>query len=114
MAYPASGSRQLVSELALAAVGVVALSADRIDALAEVIATRGNVASVEEARELLRDQVERWREEAARVSGQATLRLSALARELGLITREEADELELRVAQLEHRLQLLERDSDSA
>ncbi len=114
MADPASGSRALVSELALAAVGVAALSADRIDALAEAIASGGKIASVDEARELLRDEIERWREEAARVSGQATTRLSVLARELGLITREEADELELRVAQLEHRLQLLERDSDPA
>jgi polyhydroxyalkanoate synthesis regulator phasin len=113
MAGPASGSRQLVSELALAAVGVVALTAERVDALAEAIAARDKIASVEEARELLLDQVERWREEAARVSGQATSRIGALARELGLITREEAGELELRVAQLEHRLQLLERDNDS-
>jgi polyhydroxyalkanoate synthesis regulator phasin len=114
MVDPANSSRALVSELALAAVGVVALTADRIDALAEAIAARGKITSVEEARELLREQVERWREDAAHVSSQATLRISALARELGLITREEADELELRVAQLEHRLQLLERDSDSA
>jgi len=32
----------------------------------------------------------------------------ALARELGLATREELDALELRLAQLEHRLKLLE------
>ncbi|MGA9760846.1 MAG: hypothetical protein WBQ14_00265 [Gaiellaceae bacterium] len=111
---PASGSRQFVSELALAAVGVAALTADRIDALAEAIAARGNVASVEEARELLRSQVESWREDAARVGGQAANRVSAIAREIGLVTREEADELELRIAQLEHRLHLIERDSDSA
>jgi polyhydroxyalkanoate synthesis regulator phasin len=110
---PASGSRAFVSELALAAVGVVALTAERIDALAEAMAARGNITSVEEARELLREQVERWREDASRVGGQAASRASALARELGLMTREEADESELRVAQLEHRLQLLERDSDS-
>jgi polyhydroxyalkanoate synthesis regulator phasin len=110
---PASGSRQLVSELALAAVGVVALSADRIDALAEAIAARGNIASVDEARQLLRDQVEHWREDAARAGGQAASRVSGLARELGLLTREEADELELRIAQLEHRLHLLERSSDT-
>ena len=110
---PVSKPRQLVSELALAAVGVAALTADRIDTLAEVIAARSNVASVDEVRELLREQVESWREEAARVGGQAASRVSALARELGLVTREEADELELRVAQLEHRLHLLERDSDS-
>ena len=111
---PVSNPRQLVTELALAAVGVAALTADRIDTLAEVIAARSNVASVDEVRELLREQVESWREEAARVGGQAASRVSAIARELGLVTREEADELELRVAQLEHRLHLLERDSDSA
>jgi polyhydroxyalkanoate synthesis regulator phasin len=114
MADPASSSRALVSELALAAVGVVALTAERIDALAEALAARGNISSVDEARELLREQVEHWREDAAQVGSQATSRISALAGELGLITREEADELELRVAQLEHRLQLLEHDSDSA
>ena len=32
-----------------------------------------------------------------------------VARELGLVTREEHDELALRLAQLEHRLKLLER-----
>ena len=32
----------------------------------------------------------------------------ALARELGLATREELDTIELRLAQLEHRLKLLE------
>jgi polyhydroxyalkanoate synthesis regulator phasin len=35
-------------------------------------------------------------------------RVQDIARELGLVTREEWDELELRVAQLEHRLRLLE------
>ena len=35
-------------------------------------------------------------------------RLQELARELGLVTRDEWDELELRVAQLEHRLRLVE------
>jgi polyhydroxyalkanoate synthesis regulator phasin len=34
--------------------------------------------------------------------------LRDLFRELGLVTREDWDELELRVAQLEHRLRLLE------
>ena len=36
-----------------------------------------------------------------------------LARELGLVTRDEWDELELRVAQLEHRLRLLEDAADN-
>ena len=40
-------------------------------------------------------------------------RIQELAREVGLVTREEWDELELRVAQLEHRLRLVE-DRDSS
>ena len=35
-------------------------------------------------------------------------RLAGIFRELGLVTREEWEELELRVAQLEHRVRLLE------
>ena len=35
-------------------------------------------------------------------------RIQELAREVGLVTREDWDELELRVAQLEHRLRLVE------
>ena len=36
-----------------------------------------------------------------------------LARELGLVTRTEWESLELRVAQVEHRLKLLERDTSA-
>jgi hypothetical protein len=34
--------------------------------------------------------------------------LAGLFRELGLVTRDELEEIELRVAQIEHRLRLLE------
>ena len=47
-----------------------------------------------------------------RLSGQALSALRALAAELDLVTREEVEELELRVAQLEHRLRLLEAPRD--
>ncbi|HKB93975.1 MAG TPA: hypothetical protein VKC62_07065 [Gaiellaceae bacterium] len=43
-----------------------------------------------------------------RLSGQALSALRTLIDELDLVTRDELDELELRVAQLEHRLRLLE------
>ena len=43
-----------------------------------------------------------------RVGEGSKRRVQDLARELGLVTREEWDELELRVAQLEHRIHLLE------
>ena len=63
---------------------------------------------LDEARSLLDDVTSRWRGDALRVGEGSKRRLQDLARELGLVTREEWDELELRVAQLEHRLRLLE------
>jgi polyhydroxyalkanoate synthesis regulator phasin len=63
---------------------------------------------LDEARSLLEDVGTRWRGDAVRVGESTRRRVHELARELGLVTREEWDELELRVAQLEHRLRLLE------
>jgi BMFP domain-containing protein YqiC len=45
-----------------------------------------------------------------RVRERAGVSAEKLAKDLGLATRRELDELELRIAQLEHRLNLLERD----
>ena len=56
----------------------------------------------------LGDVTSRWHGDALRLGEETKRRLHELARELGLVTREEWDELELRVAQLEHRLRLLE------
>jgi polyhydroxyalkanoate synthesis regulator phasin len=63
---------------------------------------------LDEVRSLLEDASTRWRGDALRVGEGTRHRIQDLARELGLVTRDEWDELELRVAQLEHRLRLLE------
>ena len=63
---------------------------------------------LDEARSLLDDVTSRWRGDALRVGEGSKRKLQDIARELGLVTREEWDELELRVAQIEHRLRLLE------
>jgi polyhydroxyalkanoate synthesis regulator phasin len=63
---------------------------------------------LDELRSLADDFTSRWRGDAVRVGESSRRRIQDLARELGLVTREEWDELELRVAQLEHRLRLLE------
>jgi polyhydroxyalkanoate synthesis regulator phasin len=65
---------------------------------------------LDELRSLADDLTSRWRGDAVRVGEGSKRRIHDLARELGLVTREEWDELELRVAQLEHRLRLLETD----
>jgi polyhydroxyalkanoate synthesis regulator phasin len=63
---------------------------------------------LDEVRSLLDDLTSRWRGDAIRVGEGSKRRAQELARELGLATRDELDELELRVAQLEHRLRLVE------
>jgi polyhydroxyalkanoate synthesis regulator phasin len=94
--------------LALAGVGAVALTAERIEALAGALAERGNLRR-EEARETIAELTTRWRGETVRLGERAAAGLAGVFRELGLVTREEFEEVELRVAQLEHRVRLLER-----
>jgi polyhydroxyalkanoate synthesis regulator phasin len=65
---------------------------------------------LDELRSVLEDVSTRWRGDALRAGEGSKRRVQDLARELGLVTRDEFDELELRVAQLEHRLSLLEPD----
>jgi polyhydroxyalkanoate synthesis regulator phasin len=96
-----------VRRLALALVGAVALTAERADELADSLATRGGI-SRDEVRSLIEEATTRWRGDAVRVGERAGATLNGALRELGLVTREEWDELELRVAQLEHRLRLVE------
>jgi polyhydroxyalkanoate synthesis regulator phasin len=108
MAEPASSPvRELVERLLLAGVGAVSLTAERAESLAEDLASKGGIRK-EEARELIDDATARWRGEAGRVGERASTALESLFAELGLMTRDDYEELELRVAQLEHRLRLLE------
>jgi len=108
MAEPDSSDRDAVERLALAALGLVALTAERLEELAGDLSERGGMRR-DEARQLLEESVSRWRGDAARLGERAGEGLAGVARQLGLVTREEMDELELRVAQLEHRLRLVER-----
>jgi polyhydroxyalkanoate synthesis regulator phasin len=102
-----------LERIALAGVGAVALTAERIDQLADALADRGGLKR-EEARATISDLTTRWRGDSVRWSERAGAGLGGLFHELGLVTREEWDELELRVAQIEHRLRLLEGPSPGA
>jgi polyhydroxyalkanoate synthesis regulator phasin len=62
--------------------------------------------------DLLAELPARLRGSRERAGEQTASSLRAAARELGLVLRDEVDELELRVAQLEHRLRLLESAAD--
>ena len=60
----------------------------------------------------LEDALRRVRGEGGRFSDRAAQALAGLLSELGVVQRREYEELELRIAQLEHRLRLLEDDAD--
>jgi polyhydroxyalkanoate synthesis regulator phasin len=100
--------REALEEGLFAGVGVVALTKDRIVELVDGIQATGRVTR-EEAEELVDELVERWRNEAVGFGERASYSLGGVLRELGLVTRREHEETELRLAQLEHRLRLLER-----
>ena len=103
----AASVRELVERLALAGVGAVALSADRADQLAHELADRGDLRR-DEVRQAIEEAMVRWRGDATRITERAGESFQTLFDQLGLVTREAYDELELRVSQLEHRLRLAE------
>jgi polyhydroxyalkanoate synthesis regulator phasin len=72
------------------------------------MAARGSERLADVLEELLVEFPSRLRGGRARLSEQAFRALRSLVDELNLVTRDDLDELELRVAQLEHRLGLLE------
>ena len=80
---------------------------DALDRLVSLLGPR-----LDDARSLFDDATSRWRGDALRMGEGTRHRLRDVFRELGLVTREDWDELELRVAQLEHRLRLLEDRGD--
>jgi len=78
---------------------------DPLDRLLTLIGLRAD-----EARSFFDEATGRWRGDALRVGEGTRRRLNDLFHELGLVTRDDLDELELRVAQLEHRIRLRERE----
>ena len=114
MAEPGNDeSRNGLEQLVLAAVGAVSLTADRVEELADSLAERGGMRR-DEARSAVDDLMGRWRGDATRVTERAGSSLQTVLRELGLVLRSEYEELELRVAQLEHRLRLVEGREETA
>jgi polyhydroxyalkanoate synthesis regulator phasin len=100
--------RDLAEETLLAGVGAVVLTKERVDELVEELSSKGRL-SRDDARVLVDDMVGRWRGDAVRFGERASSTLGGVFREVGLVTRREYEELELRLAQLEHRLRLVER-----
>ncbi len=102
--------RGSLETLTLAGLGALTLVARRGDELADELASRVGVER-DELRAALADILGSWRRELQRVGDSTSDAAARVGEELGVASREAVAELELRVAQLEHRLKLLERDS---
>ena len=75
---------------------------------------RGSERIVDAIEELILELPARVRGSRAKLSEQALGAVHSLVDDLNLVSRDDLDELELRVAQLEHRLRLLEQQRDDA
>ena len=96
-----------VEQLLLAGIGWASLGAGAADQIAEDLARKVGV-DVDEMRRAIHDTLASWRMEAERLGERRGDVTDRVVRQLGLVRREEIDDLELRVAQLEHRVKLLE------
>jgi polyhydroxyalkanoate synthesis regulator phasin len=102
------GPRPL-SELLLASLGFATLGLEAADELADDLARRVGVDR-DAMRGAVRDTLEAWRNEAERLGARRDDAIKKALAKAGLAPREELDDLALRVAQLEHRIRLLEHD----
>ncbi|MDX6484855.1 MAG: hypothetical protein QOF43_8 [Gaiellaceae bacterium] len=76
------------------------------------MAARGSERILDVIEELLVELPARLRGSRTKLSEQALGAVRSLIDELNLVTRDDLDELELRVAQLEHRLRLVEQQGE--
>jgi polyhydroxyalkanoate synthesis regulator phasin len=98
---------ELVEELLLASLGAAALTREKVETVVDDLVVRGRISREEASR--LVDELSPSSARGRRLTERAANTLSGIFRDLGLATDREYAELELRVAQLEHRLRLLER-----
>lgn len=102
-----------LSELLLAGIGWATLGVEAVDELADDLARRVGIER-SEMRSALKDTVGAWRRDAERLGSRGDEAVDRALAKAGLARREEVEDLSLRVAQLEHRLRLLERVADAS
>jgi polyhydroxyalkanoate synthesis regulator phasin len=101
-----------IGQLVLAGVGWAAMGVEALDELADELARKVGV-DVSDMRSAVRDTAVAWRREAERLGTRGDDAVERALERLGLARREELDDLALRIAQVEHRLRLLEGDGRS-
>jgi polyhydroxyalkanoate synthesis regulator phasin len=105
----AGADRGPIEATLLAGIGWASLAAEAADDLADDFARRVGIDR-DDVRRAVRDTFASWRGDAERLAVRREDVIDKLIARLQLVRREEVDDLALRVAQLEHRLRLLEGD----
>lgn len=97
----------------LMTIGAAALTREMAESVTEQLIQRGQ-STTEEGRQAVDDLVERAKDETRQAKGRLDQSLERTFRDLGLVTREELEDIELKLAQVEHRLSLLEEAQSEA
>ena len=105
-----ASSTDLAKDLLLAGIGVLALTREKAEAIMDDLVKRGSERGGDDPA----DQDSPPVRGTARLTDRAASAMSGLFREVGLVTEPTIEDLELRVAQLEHRLRILERKAAEA
>jgi len=105
--------RDLIERTFLVGVGAAAFTKDRVQELVDEFVRRGELSS-EEGRDLIDKLVARTRDEARSAVKRADSSIQSAMHELGLVSRREVEELEVRLRRLEHRVALLEHLPEAA
>jgi polyhydroxyalkanoate synthesis regulator phasin len=105
--------RDLVERTLLVGMGAAAFTKDRLQEVVEEFVRRGQISG-EEGRDMMDRLLNRSRDEARSALKRADSSLQGAYRDMGLITRRELEDMEFRVRQLEHRVQLLEAAADGS
>ncbi len=105
------GVRDLIERAFLVGMGAAALTKDRIQSMADELVRRGQLSG-EEGKDMVEKLVARSRDEARSALQKADSSMQGTYRNLGLVTKREAEDVEFRIRQLEHRVQLLEAAAD--
>ena len=91
----------------LLTIGVAALALDMTEAYAGELVKRGQ-DTTDEGRKAVGEFMDKARDEARSFRGNLDSGLKKTMTDIGLPTREQLEEMDLKLAQLEHRLSLLE------
>jgi polyhydroxyalkanoate synthesis regulator phasin len=106
------GLRDIIERTFMAGMGAAALTKDRVTDLIEELVRLGQI-NADEGRDVVEKLVTRTRDDARAMLKRVDLSSPSAYREQLLVVQQQLDDQELRLRQLEHRIQLLEGAADT-